>query len=301
MNILIISPSWEERSYLGLENNIKELDIRKICIIKYTESLLSSETEIILKHIKEIAIRLDVSICYLMLQNNVTEKWIALSSFVSNLNLVSEDHIYLDITTMSRNVIWAILFFLRQNPHTINVVYYQPQSYSSTWVSKEPDVPRLLFKHSGIYRMGLPTALIILTGFDPERTKQIIRYYEPQKVILGVQKGEQFSNSTLNNCTVHKKSCIGLIDVNSICDFEFDAYSHDNGFDLINKQVELLLEKYNIIVSSHGPKLSAISLYKCFLRHNEIALSYLPCKEYNRDYCQGIGGKIIATIDENFE
>ena len=42
-------------------------------------------------------------------------------------------------------------------------------------------------------------------------------------------------------------------------------------------------------VSSLGPKLSAISVYKTFLKHPEIALTYIPCREYNENYCEGIG------------
>jgi hypothetical protein len=43
------------------------------------------------------------------------------------------------------------------------------------------------------------------------------------------------------------------------------------------------------VVSSLGPKLSAISVYKTFLKHPEIALTYIPCREYNENYCEGIG------------
>jgi len=297
MNILIISPSWEERSYLGFVKNIDNLDINKVIIVKYVQSLFPIETESILDKIKNDVIKSDILIDYIELHDETTEKWKALSSYVSNLELDVDDKMYLDITTMSRNVIWGLLFFLHQKPLTINIIYYQPLSYSSDWISKEPDVPRLLFKHSGIYKMGLPTALVILTGFDPERTMQLVRYYEPQKVILGLQVGEQFRNNKLNSGEQHEKACVGLIDINNICSFEFDAYSQDNGYEIIDKQIETLLDDYNIIVSSHGPKLSAISLYKCFLHHEDIALSYVPCKEYNKDYCKGIGSLNIAILE----
>lgn len=54
--------------------------------------------------------------------------------------------------------------------------------------------------------------------------------------------------------------------------------------------------KANFILTSLGPKLSAISAYQCYLEHPEIALSYLPCKEYNVDYCHGIGDRFSKTI-----
>lgn len=299
MNILIASPSWEERS-LGFLLDIEVLNIDKVITIEYIDSLFPVETQEVIEKIeKEIRLR-NILIEHVELSNDLIEKWKVLSDFIALLEISPNDEIYLDITTMSRNVIWALLFFLHQKKVDINIGYYQPKTYSLEWISKEPDVPRLLFKHSGIYKMGKPTALLILTGFDPERTRQLVRYYEPQKVILGLQEGTQFFNHELNNIMNHKTACVGLIDIDNICDFKFSAYSEDNGFSIIDSQLEPLLEEYNVIVSSQGPKLSAIALYKCFLKHEEIALSYVPCKEYNNRYCEGIGLRFGTSLKAEY-
>ncbi|MFQ8971721.1 MAG: hypothetical protein ACLR6V_02625 [Bacteroides uniformis] len=213
--------------------------------------------------------------------------------YISELN--REDNVFLDITTMSRNIIWASLFFFREAFKQITIIYHKPNSYSDTWISKEPETPRLLFKHSGIIELGLPTYLIIITGYDPERTRQVLGYYEPQKVFLVIQTGNQLNNNIKNTKELHLSACdnVGIsdIEIKSI-----DSYDNNFGFDSINNIIMANKGKANFILTSLGPKLSAISAYQCYLEHPEIALSYLPCKEYNVDYCHGIGDRFSKTI-----
>ncbi len=47
---------------------------------------------------------------------------------------------------------------------------------------------------TGQTKLGLPTALLIITGFDLQRTGQLVQYFEPKKTILAIQTGEQYQN-----------------------------------------------------------------------------------------------------------
>jgi hypothetical protein len=82
--------------------------------------------------------------------------------------------------------------------------------------------------------------------------------------------------------------------VSDITSMEIDFYGEDFGEDAINSVISSLSD-YNIIISSFGPKPSAIGVYKAYQKHKEVALCYVPCKEYNKDYCKGIGG--LYTIE----
>ena len=89
-------------------------------------------------------------------------------------------------------------------------IFYNPKSGSSAVsythldvYKRQPETPRLLFKHSGIIELGLPTYLIIITGYDPERTRQVLGYYEPQKVFLVIQTGNQLNNNIKNTKELH--------------------------------------------------------------------------------------------------
>jgi len=51
------------------------------------------------------------------------------------------------------------------------------------WLSRDPGKPRFVFKMSGLTKLGQPTALVILTGFDVQRTEQLIRFFEQPSLL----------------------------------------------------------------------------------------------------------------------
>jgi hypothetical protein len=156
--------------------------------------------------------------------------------------------------------------------------------YADDWLSREPDNPRLLLKHSGIMAFGKPTMLVIITGFDPERTRQLINFYEPKRTILFLQVGNQFDNDSRNTTESHLKECIGITDYEY---YPIDAYSEDFGFSTIASILNKYVEDYNIVATSLGPKLTGLSLYRYNHLNDSIGLTYVPCKEYNLSYSKG--------------
>jgi hypothetical protein len=182
---------------------------------------------------------------------------------------------------MPRSIIWTLFFFFKQKYEQVTVIYHKPESYSDTWLSKDPDIPQLLFKHSGIIEFGKPTALFVLAGYDEDRVTQLINYYEPQNIIVG-------------ECN-RRQSCKYGIAKPEI--FDIDEYDTTWGYNTIEAKVKNILETSNLIVASLGPKTGAISVYQCFIKYPQIALAYVPCKEFNIDYCNGIGNQFIKTID----
>ena len=69
---------------------------------------------------------------------------------------------------------------------------------------------------------------------------------------------------------------------------EINSYADDFGKNAISKIVEKLTSTYNVILTSLGPKPSAVSAYLTYMDNPMIALCYVPCREYNKDYCKGL-------------
>jgi hypothetical protein len=276
-NILIIFPSWEERSMLGFQKDIKQYpDLKKVFLFRFEKSAHPNETDKSIYEIKNICSNKDIISEDMTIPNSEVEKWRKLDDFVKNLDVNA--NIFLDITTMPRSIIWTLFFFFRQKYDQVTVIYHKPESYSQTWLSKDPDIPQLLFKHSGIIELGKPTTLFVLAGYDEDRVKQLINHYEPQKVVIGVCNQRisfKLSAETIN----------------------IDKYDDTWGYNIIEDKIKNLLETDNLIVASLGPKTGAISVYQCFMKYPQIALTYVPCKEYNIGYCHGIGGQFIKTIN----
>ena len=118
--------------------------------------------------------------------------------------VVSDDLITLDISTMPREVIWSVCHMLSQRRALIQYIYNKPNKYGD-WLSRDPGRPRLLYRLAGIQNPGRPTALVVQTGYDVERVKQLVRFYEPDKLLLGLQTGEQF-DSVRENRAKHKRA-----------------------------------------------------------------------------------------------
>lgn len=292
MNILMVYPSWEERSALGFDKDIESKKFDRVILFENAAPINSEKIAPIIAEIERKCNDSKMKCDRIILDFNSASCWGELKDLMASVN--SDDSIKLDICTMSRNLIWALLFFLKEKVASVDIVYHQPYKYSNEWLSRDAELPRLLFKHSGIVSIEKQTLLVIITGFDLERTKQLVYFYNPGRVILLIQKPNRLDDNTRNTSKLHADECIKMGVKTEVK--EIDCYDEDWGYGVIEKVVSENLESYNIVVSSLGPKLSAVSVYKTFLKHPEIALTYIPCKEYNINYCEGIGNSFEGTI-----
>lgn len=292
MNILMIYPSWEERSVLGFERDIEASNIDELILFENANPINSDKIAPVVSKIEEICKDRQITCKKVSLDFGRPSIWGVIKELVSQIN--SDGNVRLDICTMSRNLIWALMFFLKERVGKVDIVYHQPNKYSNEWLSRDAELPRLLYKHSGIVSIEKKTLLVIITGFDVERTKQLVYFYNPSKVVLLIQKPNRLDDSERNTAELHSDECIKMgvkTDVELI-----DCYGEDWGYEETEKVIAENLGNYNIVVSSLGPKLSAISVYRTFLNHPEIALTYIPCREYNENYCEGIGDSYKSEI-----
>lgn len=292
MNILMTYPSWEERSALGFERDIESSNIDKVILFENATPINSERISSILEVICKKCDDRKIDYKKITLEFGNASVWGTLKELIDSVN--RNDQVRIDICTMSRNLIWALLFFLKEKVQSVDIVYHQPQNYSNEWLSRDAELPRLLFKHSGIVSMEKQTLLVVVTGFDMERTKQLIYFYNPSKVILLIQKPNKFDSNIRNSPQIHADECTKM---GVKTEYKMiDNYGDDWGYEIIEKVISDNLPNYNIIVSSLGPKLSAVSVYRAYLKHPEIALTYIPCKEYNVNYCEGIGDSLDSII-----
>ncbi len=198
--------------------------------------------------------------------------------------------VLVDLTTMPREVIWSSLFWLEASGANVSYVYHQPRTYSSDWLARDPNDPRLVYKLAGTLEVGRPTALVAVTGFDEKRCRQAVEYYEPARVLLAVQTGDQHDNDSRNVGPTFVASGIPIDRT------EVDAFGADHGYSALRGPVEKLSRDHNVILCSFGPKPSAVALFRLQREFQLCALAYIGCKEYNRDYSSGLGDAICGSI-----
>jgi len=279
-NILVIFPSWEERSLLGFLKDIEKYPkIKKVFLLEFEQPIHTKEIKSNIcsmqNECKNKNINLEFST--ITIPKSDVESWRKLEFFVKNLD--SKVDILIDITTMPRNIIWTLLFFFRQTYSKATIIYHKPEEYGD-WLSKDPDTPQLLFKHSGVIEFGKPTTLFVLSGYDEDRAIQLVNYFEPQKVIVGV-------------CNQRKSSLYGTENPEII---NIEIYNDSWGYDVIEKKIKIILETSNLMVASLGPKIGSISVYQCFMKYPQMALAYVPCKEFNINYSKGILDTFVQEV-----
>lgn len=275
--ILIVFPSWEERSILGFKKNLSEnTGINIVYLFSFEISAHSTITNNVIDQMKVICKDKNIAVEIVIIPNAEVEKWLKLDVFAKGVT--DDADVYIDITTMPRSIIWTLFFFFKRKYKQATIIYHQPKMYDDYWLTKDPHIPQLLFKHSGIFEFGKPTTLLVLAGYDEDRAIQLINYFEPQNVAIG-------------RCNQRKDFDYCKADI-----FDVPQYDDSWGYEIIEGKIEEILRESNLIVASLGPKIGAISVYQCFMQHPQIALTYVPCNEFNIDYSKGIGDTFVKII-----
>lgn len=282
---------WEERFLLSTNHILEHYNIDNVYLICFTDYAHMNNMGENRKAIKELLIEKNINLNVIELEyGDSISNWKKLEDF---FNKVENKEVIMNITTFPRETIWTFLFFLRLNTPSLTYVYYKPESYDKGegGLTKNHKSPRLLFKHSGVFDMDKKLALFIITGFDHNRTDLLIEHYEPTKVVYLSQKGEQFENMK-RNCGIFPKTAYENVIIENI---SFDSYDIDESY---KTMVELIKSNsdYNIIITSQGPKTSAISTYLAYLNYRNVALAYVPAREFSGEYSFGIDKEPIVGV-----
>lgn len=289
-DILITVASWEERFILGFERLLASVKPNRVLMFYYKEYKSWSEENLMrsAQYCENERVQLfEEELSF----TSLPESWKRLVKLLLR-EVTAGVNVTVDITTMPREVIWTICGHLAIKCSEIQYVYHLPEGYGD-WLSRDPGRPRIVYKMGGICTLGNSTTLVVLTGYDVERTKQLIRFYEPEDIFLGLQVGEQFESAKRNR-TEHKEK---LTRNKNIRWFDINGHSVKESLASLEKYVSPFLNEKNIILSSLGPKVGALALYRFHQLHPKTAISYAPSNEFNKEYSHGIQKTIAGTLN----
>jgi len=279
---LIAVTSWEERFELGIKRFLNNNSIKQIFLFDFVDYTENTKNNI--KYLEEYIDKINIKIKLIKIKHNDNiNNWKIINDTLNEI----AGSLVIDISTMPRDIIYFSLYHAEKSEkiNKLFCLYNCPEGYSKDkWLTSDPCKPQLIYNMSGLFEMEKDTILIILTGFDRKRVEQLLNYYEPKKVYLGVQTGEKYESNILN-----AEQYINFFKSSLKIDyFTLDAYlDNDYGF---NKIEEKILEnnKSNIILASLGPKPSSIALFRLNKKYPSIGLIYVPVAKYNMDYSFGI-------------
>ncbi len=281
-DVIVTVASWEHRFILGFDDLIKKTRSKYVLMFIYTEYYdwskknIEAATELCRNNnIKLVSHKLNFE--------TPLETWKAVIPAVEEL-IGKGATITLDISTMPRETTWIICDLLSTRNVTTQYAYHKPVEYTEDWLSRDPGRPRFVYKLSGIYKLGLPTTLVILSGFDVERAKQLVRFYEPENLIIGLQIGNQHKNNERNR----KKHESGFSRNKEIRWFDVDGFSLQETVEALEEYIGECVNDSNVVLTSLGPKTSSLAIFKYHLKYPQTSIAYAPSNEFNKDYSHGL-------------
>ena len=286
---IVAVAGWEDRFLRGLQSDVDSRAPSQLVVFAFEEYL--SRTAEARAQLSVLAGEKGIRYREVRVKREPVSLWQSVRRALSDREW-SQRSVLVDITTMPREVIWWAFSSLRSVQGDVSYVYHKPGNYPAAWVTRDTDQPRLVYQHSGVSMFGRHTCLLLVSGFDADRAAQLIQFFEPRSVVIGLQTGSQYDNES-KNVALTRRVLEGTPNVRF---FDMDAYSSDHGLAAMEAAIVGQLGHYNVVAASLGPKPSAVALYRLQSKHPDIALAYAPSRQFNPKYSGGIGEAVTAEL-----
>ena len=281
-DILILSASFEERG-LTLAKKLDDKYRCENCIIYYNEdnqnyydNLVFLESTMRDKTVNRINIykgsHRDAKI-----KNTAMNE---IADFCRKHKGVDSTNVAIDITGFTKIDLIVLLDFLVAyiDNMKIKLIYVSPKEHGD-WLSKGFSGICNIPGFCGNYDILKKTALIILSGFEKDRPKNLIEEYEPQEVYLGLSNPAVQDKFGQINRDLQEE----LLSCSNVKTFDFSAKEMSECYEVVRALVEKLKDEFNIVIAPLCTKLSAVACFKVAKEYPNIQLIYCYPQEYNYD------------------
>lgn len=277
--------SFEERC-LSIIMNIESQKI-KSAVLCYNEDQVDTFQGHEIK-LKELLLNTNLTEIKLNSNNPLTTA-IRLKEYIDKLQSFENKKFLIDITTFTHEallILFRLLMSRGISKENIHYAYNNALAYSvneidlnTKWLSAGVKEIRSIVGFSGFLSPIKKNLLIVLVGFEPERTIKIIKDYQPDIVILGVGSNHctDHSDSIDFNRTIHKKI---QEEIQNCISFEFGVLDPFETTSALKKIVEQYSEM-NIIIAPMNNKISTLGVAQLGLQFPNIQLCYVPARYYN--------------------
>lgn len=284
VDVFICSASFEERC-LTIPSEISELDIKNSFIF-YNANHVNTNGENLKKLTSKLknskAIKLDSRL-----------PLVTYSSFNDCLNSILTEseskHIMLDITTFTHEallILLRLLYMRLRNKDILTLVYINAAQYSynepdpeKKWLSKGIGNIRSVLGYPGFLTPSQKNHLIVLFGFESERTIKLIDNFEYDLVSIGL--GPKDASITNEHYKINLKRHNDIVKHYPQCKkFEFSLIDPWEAKSQIINQVSKNKD-YNVVIAPLNNKISTVGAALAALENINIQLCYISANQYN--------------------
>ncbi|MBD1421625.1 hypothetical protein [Sphingobacterium chuzhouense] len=207
-----------------------------------------------------------------------------IGKFIFNENI---GNILVDISTFTHEgllILFKYLEIFRDFYKGVRFIYLGVEEYSykeqegNKWLSKGTKTIRSVLGYPGVLNPAKKNHLIILFGFEYERTVKLIESFEFDKVSIGV--GPEGSLNS-KHYELNRKLHLDLINRYPFCEpFEFSLDDSIKCQQEIEKQINKY-PNYNVVITPLNNKISTLGAGLVALQNPVVQLSYVRPHEYN--------------------
>lgn len=305
VDVIISSSSFEDRCFIIPKIFIK-LDLKKRIIFSNR-----NEGEIVNKNANKL-VNLDKekSKKVEFNSNDPVSIYFQISKTVNEiLSNFTKPHIVVDVTTFTHESLLILLKYIQlkfDGFRKVTCLYVGAKEYSfnvkddnDKWLSKGIIDIRTILGYPGLTDFTEKNHLVILFGFEFNRTRQIINEYEYDFISIGfanIDSSIQTNHQKIN----YERHCKIVSEYSNINEFNFSCV---NPYDAKRQLLEYInkpqFKNLNTVIAPLNNKLSTIGAGLAAIENEKIQLAYAKPAIYNT-YGYSIPNSDIYTFDLKF-
>ena len=289
-DMFICSSSFEERC-LGVSNKVNSKQFKKVLVCHFEDNRI--ETEDNFSKLKELFI--DNGTVIELFKNNPLSNYDKLFDEVNNSEC---SNVLLDISTFTREMFLIILRLFRQPIFTNKklTLCYNPSAKFANWLTKGVSDIRSVLGFPGDFSPIKKLMLIVLVGFEAERSQVLIDNFEPNLLFIGKASPKESTNGEL--AQINEINFQKLLKANlNAKEFEFSCIDLHPTIETISHIVEEYRKDFNIVISPMSNKLSTLAIASVVFKYPEVQICYASPNLYNTEYSTSSSSDYIYTID----
>lgn len=297
-DIFLVCASYESRSLAGVESLSEDYHAKKGIIYVNEEFIQGLDGQRTRKNMKQLEEQLEPHCDEVVIaMGSWLETDVQLDTLKEHLTVPSTDGptVTIDTTTFNREALLVTLTLLKLRFASVStrLIYISAEEHGE-WLSRGHRLTRNILGFSGIIYSNKPTALVVLSGFETERTLNIIENLEPTKVLLGI--GNPPTDQKFLNRTKEQQKII--LNRQETENFEFAA----NDINKARIKLENIIDEYtpdwNIVIAPMSTKLSTVGTWMAAQKHPEVQVTYcLPGRYNTENYSTGRSEIYIDIIN----
>lgn len=282
-DLFICNTSFESRC-LEIGSKLDFSKFKKTIICHFEENYIEAEN-----NLEQFKLLFKEKLSVILLSKN--NPLLNFDKLFDEISIDYYKNVLIDISTFTREMLLIILKLYSLYPFSeikITLCYNPSDKYSTIptdkiedlWLSKGVQSIRSVLGYSGEFSPIKELMLIVLVGFEAERSQIIIDSFEPHKLFIGKSPSETSRNKEL--ATINNYNFERLVRMNPSADtFEFSCIDIKDTVSILSNIITQNSEKFNIVICPMSNKISTLATASVVFKHPEVQICYSLTNQYN--------------------